>query len=382
VTVRALRALIRKDLKVFLRDRRAVILSFALPAALTLFFGLAFSGQKRAAESPKVPILVVDEDRSPGSGRLAALMAADPALTAKPATVADARATVKDGRIAVAVVIPAGFAATTAAALGGATARADLTFIFDPSSPFQLRVVQGIVHGLVVKAFAPDVGADKLAQCESLASPYNVDEQVAAGGEVYDGAAHAVAGMAVQFILMGAIESAVGILTDRQRGLWRRLRAAPLTRWTLLLSKILSGALVALVVLAFLLVFGRFTLGVHVQGSRLGLGLVAVAFALMASSLGMLVAALGKTPQATRSVGIFVILIAVMLGGAWFPSFLFPGWLQTVTRFVPTRWAVEGLDATIWRGLGVDAVILPTVGMLAVAALFAVVAAWRFKWEE
>ncbi|HKA88546.1 MAG TPA: ABC transporter permease [Haliangiales bacterium] len=377
-----LRALIRKDINVYLHDRRAVILSFALPAALTLFFGLAFSGSKRAAEAPKIPTLVVDDDRTPGSQRLAAALAADPTLAAKPAARDEARDAVKDGRFGVAVVIPAGFAATTAAALGGAAARAQLEFIYDPSSPFSLQIAEGVVHGLVVRALAPDVSKERLEACASLAEPYRAERRPAAGGETYDGAAHAVGGMAVQFILMGAIENAVAILTDRQRGLWRRLRAAPLSRATLLASKIISGALLALLVLGFLLVFGRVTLGVRVQGSGLGLLLVGVSFALLASSVGVLVSTLGKTPQATRSVGIFVVLIAVMLGGAWFPSFLFPAWLQPITRLFPSRWAVDGFDAMTWRGLDVSAAIFPAAGMLGAAAIFAALAAWRFKWEE
>jgi ABC-2 type transport system permease protein len=371
-----------KDINVHLHDRRAIILSFALPAALTLFFGLAFSGSKRAAQSPKVPILVVDQDGSPGSQRLAAALAGDATVTAKASSLDAARDAVKNGRIAVAVVIPAGFAATTSAAIRGAAERSELQFVFDPSSPFQVQVVEGVVYGHVLAALASDVGADRLAQCKSLSEPYKLNEQVAAGGEVYDGAAHAVAGMAVQFILMGAIENAVAILTDRQKGLWRRLRAAPLSRWTLLSSRIVSGAILALLVLGFLLLFGRFTLGVHVQGSGLGLALVGVAFAFLASSIGVLVSTLGKTPPATRSVGMFVVLIAVMLGGSWFPSFLFPSWLQAVTKFIPSRWAVDGLDAMIWRGLDIDAAILPAAGMLGVAAIFAALAAWRFKWEE
>lgn len=222
------------------------------------------------------------------------------------------------------------------------------------------------------------MGKERLEQCASLAEPYHVSDQPAAGGEAYDGAAHAVGGMAVQFILMGAIENAVAILTDRQR----RLRAAPLSRATLLVSKIVSGALLALLVLGFLLLFGRVTLGVRVQGSSLGLALMGVAFALLASTVGVLVSTLGKTPQATRSVGIFVVLIAVMLGGAWFPSFLFPSWLQPITRLIPSRWAVDGFDAMTWRGLDVGAALPPAAGMLAAAAIFAALAAWRFRWEE
>ena len=72
----------------------------------------------------------------------------------------------------------------------------------------------------------------------------------------------------------------------------------------------------------------------------------------------------------------------VMLGGAWVPSFIFPPWLQTASLVVPTRWAVDGLDAMTWRGLGFDAAIAPIAMLLAFSALFAAIAIWRFDWEE
>ena len=68
----------------------------------------------------------------------------------------------------------------------------------------------------------------------------------------------------------------------------------------------------------------------------------------------------------------------VMLGGAWVPSFMFPEWVQTVSQAVPTRWAIDGLDAVTWRGLGVDAVLAPMAVQLGFAALFGVLAVWKF----
>ena len=102
----------------------------------------------------------------------------------------------------------------------------------------------------------------------------------------------------------------------------------------------------------------------------------------MASALGVLIATFGKTPQATRGVGIFVILIATMLSGAWLPTFLFPPWLQKATLFVPSRWAVDGLDAMTWRGIGSQGAVMPIIVLVGFAALFAGVAAVRFRWEE
>jgi ABC-2 type transport system permease protein len=72
----------------------------------------------------------------------------------------------------------------------------------------------------------------------------------------------------------------------------------------------------------------------------------------------------------------------VMLGGAWVPAFIFPAWLQTATKAVPVRWALDGLDSMTWRGLGFDAAIAPIGVLLAFAAVFWIVAASRFRWEE
>lgn len=49
---------------------------------------------------------------------------------------------------------------------------------------------------------------------------------------------------------------------------------------------------------------------------------------------------------------------------------------------VPTRWAVDGLDAMTWRGLDLDAAIAPIGVMLAFSAAFAAIAVWRFDWDE
>ena len=168
----------------------------------------------------------------------------------------------------------------------------------------------------------------------------------------------------------------------RRMDLWKRLRAAPLSRATLLGSRLVSGALIAFLLFAAIMAAGMAVFGVRVLGSWLGLLLLLAAFGLLTASFGLLIAAIGRTPEATRGLAIMATLLMVMLGGAWVPAFLFPEWLQTVTLAVPTRWAVDGIDAMTWRGLGLmDA--LPAVGaLLGFSLLFGLVALWRFRWDE
>ena len=201
-------------------------------------------------------------------------------------------------------------------------------------------------------------------------------------GAQYNSYAHSFAGMGVQFILLMGVGMGVGLLLMRRMGLWKRLRAAPLSKAQLLGSRTASCALIGLIVFAVVYAVAMAFFGVRISGSVPGFVAVLVAFALLTSSFGLMVAALGRTPEATRGLAILATLLMVMLGGAWVPSFIFPPWLQTVSMWMPTHWAVDGLDAMTWRGLPLQDALLPVAALLGFTLLFSAVALARFQWEE
>lgn len=213
--------------------------------------------------------------------------------------------------------------------------------------------------------------------------PYETHEEAITSGQgiEYNGYAHSFGGMGVQFILFMGLDVGIALLLLRQTGLWQRLRAAPLSRAMLLGSRATSAALIAGFILFVLFSFARLVFGVHIQGSFAGFVGVCAAFSLMTAAFGLMVAALGETPEATRGYSIMVTLIMVMLGGAWVPTFVFPQWLQKLTVVIPTRWAMDGLDAMSWRGLGFSAALPPIGVLLLFTLLFGVVAVMRFRWK-
>jgi ABC-2 type transport system permease protein len=198
----------------------------------------------------------------------------------------------------------------------------------------------------------------------------------------YNGYAHSFAGMAIQFLLFAMANAGIEMLLERQRGLWKRLRSAPVSRLTLLTGKAASGAIISLMILLVSFTFAVIVFRVRIQGSILGFLAVSIACAVMASTFGLLVAALGNSPATARGVTTLAVLMMVMLGGAWVPTFIFPAWLQQFTLIVPVRWAVDGLDAMTWRGIGLSGAAMPTLVLLGFALLFGSVAMMRFKWEE
>ena len=163
--------------------------------------------------------------------------------------------------------------------------------------------------------------------------PYTVHEEAMTSGSniKYNGYAHSFGGMAIQFLLFAMANLGIEMLLERQRGLWKRLRSAPVSKFTLLAGKAASGAIISLMILLVCFAFAMIVFKVRIQGSILGFFAVAVACALMASTFGLLVAALGNSPATARGITTLAVLMMVMLGGAWVPSFIFPAWLQQFT---------------------------------------------------
>lgn len=425
----ALRALVATDLKLFIRDRRSVILNLVTPLVIAGLFGMVFGGGGGTQAPGKLPIAVVDLDASTTSKAVVDGLSADSTLDVSVLDEAAAREQVRRGKIRAAVVLPDGFGDQAGRSLLRAGDKPRIEVLHDPSQAYTLPMVQGLLtqqvfnavtrelfggqggQRLIDEAIADldqqgaipgvtedlrellgrarslnernrDEGAAAAGGGAGLSIPFELgDQPVTSGRTPYNGYAHATAGMGVQFILMMGIEAGVGLLLLRRRGLWLRLKAAPLSRTTLLTSRVISAAIMSLVMLAVLYAGAALLFGVRIDGSVAGFAGIAIAFALTTAAFGLLVAALGETPEATRGIAIFATLVMVLLGGGWVPSFLFPAWLQQASLVLPTSWAIRGLEAMTWRGLGMDEAWPAIAALCGFALAFLAIAVWRFRWD-
>ena len=76
--------------------------------------------------------------------------------------------------------------------------------------------------------------------------PYTVatEKMTTAQNVPYNGYAHSLAGMTTQFILLAGIDAGLLLLLARERGIWQRLRAAPLSKAEFLLARTIATALI------------------------------------------------------------------------------------------------------------------------------------------
>jgi len=428
----AFSALVRRDLRLFFQDKRALTMSFVAPIVIGSFFGYLFNGASDRPAS-KIEVAMVDQDATPVTRKLIDALGKDAALAVTLRGFDAAEGSVRAGKTTVAAVVPKGFAEAAGRAFFRGADKPQIQLLYDPSHGAEMAMVRGILTQHVMEVVSSEVfggqssqklvddalrdvrgaqgmnAADQGALLEMLQGvgkwnqrvrtasepdqaaarggfnmPYTVKEEAvtARKGAAYNSMAHSFAGMSVQFILFMGIDAGLVVLMQRRSGLWKRLQAAPLSRWTVIGSRTASAAITAMAILAVVFTFARIVWGVKVEGSFAGFVAVCAAFSIMTATFGLLIAVLGKTPEGARGISILVTLILVMLGGSWVPAFLFPQWLQRASFLIPTRWAVDGLDGTIWRGFTAQAALAPAGALLGFAALFGAIAVWRFKWES
>ena len=428
----AFSALVRRDLRLFFQDKRAMTMSFVAPIVIGSFFGYLFSGASDRPAS-KIEVAVVDQDGTAVTRKLIDALGKDAALAVTPRDFQEAEGSVRAGKTTVAAVLPKGFADAAGRAFFRGEAKPEIQLLYDPSHGAEMAMVRGILTQHVMEVVSSEVfggpssqklvddalrdvqsaqgmnTADQKALLDMLQGvgkwnqrvransetspanarggfnmPYTVKEEAVTAhkGAPYNGMAHAFAGMSVQFILFMGIDAGLIVLMQRRSGMWKRLQAAPLSRWTVIGSRAASAAITAMVILAVVFGFARIVWGVKIEGSFAGFVVVCAAFSIMTATFGLLIAVLGKTPEGARGISILVTLVLVMLGGSWVPTFLFPQWLQQASFLIPTRWAVDGLDGTIWRGFTAQAALAPAGALLGFAALFGAIAVWRFRWES
>ena len=430
----AIRALVRNDIRLYFADRRAVLVGVLVPILIAAFFGYVFGGTGKNVDAGKIPIAVVDEDESAVSRAITADLSADKLVRVTTLDRAAAREQVKAGKQNAAAVFPKGFGDETTKALFSGRDKPEVPLLVDPSQATGARVIEGLLAqyamqeiskeaftGLSGRKAIDDVLADldrqtptsttadlktllqsarKLNEARDAAAasatgigarrgfglsiPYTVasTEVTARDTTPYNGYAHSFAGMAVQFILFAGIDAGILLLLTRQRGIWQRLRSAPLRRSEFMLARALATTITSVFQFTVIYLAAMGVFHVRVEGSWLGFIGIGIAFCLLNATFGLMLATLGHSAPTARGFAIMATLLLVMVGGAWVPAFVFPRWLQEASLYVPTRWAVDGLDGATWRGLPFSSAVLPMVVLAGSAAVCLAVAIWRFRWEE
>jgi ABC-type multidrug transport system permease subunit len=137
-------------------------------------------------------------------------------------------------------------------------------------------------------------------------------------------------------------------VTERRQGTLKRLRAAPLAGWQVLLGKLLPCFVLSVGQGVFLLLAGRLLFGLRWGPpswpwwqQAAWLLPVVLATSLAAMGLALLVAALARTEIQVAIYGALPVLVLSLVGGCVLPRELMPEQTQALALLTPQGWALE-----------------------------------------
>jgi ABC-2 type transport system permease protein len=396
------------------RDYVALVLTFVLPIVFFSIFAAIFGGIGSAAAggTDGVTVVLVDQDGTELSRRIADALRAEPALaviSGEPG-IEEARALVRQGDAPVAIILPKGYADAFGDPFSGTTSGVAVELLFDESDPVAVQIARGMLMKTTMAA-APDLmmsrGVDMLetfggeltdsqraavdAARQMMRNPgakqeggasgepvkiilTNVREKVDSGEP--GGAsmvAYYAAGIGVMFLLFSMAGAAGSLLEEEESGALERLMAGRMGMGTLLLGRWLFFALTGLAQITVMFTWGWLVFGLDlITANHLaGFVLMATVTAAAAAGFGIMLATICRTRAQLGGISTVVILIMSALGGSMVPRFVMPAFMDTTALFTFNGWALDGFLKVFWfdvpdAGLGATVQdILPELAVLA-----------------
>jgi ABC-2 type transport system permease protein len=77
-----------------------------------------------------------------------------------------------------------------------------------------------------------------------------------------------------------------------------------------------------------------------------------------------------------------VVLVTSAIGGAWWPLFLEPTWLQHLAKIGITAWAMEGLNGSMILGKGFMDILPDILGLMAYGLICLMLALRLFRFQQ
>jgi len=412
--------IVRTGLIALRRDRGAFALSFVLPIAFFSIFAVIFGGHRDS--TPRVKVIVVDEDRSTASQRLIRGLEREGSLAVKkqPAakdgveqadyTAATAEAAVKDDTAPVALIIPHGFGENPIAFGASGENRPTIQLLKDSSDLIAAQVVTGLLQKVAMTAM-PDLMAEQGSKylgrfaggltpeqrkridegLEQLRRLENSDDQSSASGDSNRGMPVAVAtrdvvgqsrdmvsfyaaAIGVMFLLFTASGASGSLLDEAESGTLDRVLSSRVTMGNLLAGKLVYSMLLAFSQLVVMFVWAWLVFKVDFIPHIPGFVVMGLSTAFAVGAFGMLLASICRTRAQLGPLSTLVILLMSSVGGSMFPRYFMSESMQKAGLLTINAWAIDGFTKVFWRDEPISHLWPQVMVLLSIGVVFGAVA--------
>ncbi|NLA43051.1 ABC transporter permease [Candidatus Saccharibacteria bacterium] len=186
--------------------------------------------------------------------------------------------------------------------------------------------------------------------------------------------------LAFGIMSMGIFGLANSMPSEKQTGSYRRLRAAPFEASQLIIANAIHYIIITLFSVASMLLVGMTFFDFTMRGSWVILAGFIFISAAMITGFGLLIGSWAKNENQSAPLANLVSFPMMFLSGVFFPSFLFPEWIQAISKFIPLAPVVDGLRLIMAESADLTTLV-PQIALIGGWIIVVYVAAIKlFRW--
>jgi len=353
---RGFTAILYKEFLVVLRDPFTLFFMMFPPLIEMIAFGYALD-----TDVKNMRTVVYDEDRTTESRALVKQFENTGTfkVVGEAQSVTELAELVRRGKAYVGLQIPAGFTRDLRAGRS-----AQLQVLIDgsnstiASAALNTALNVGFLNGL--KALAERFGMRDL--------PVEVRPQILYNPEMRSPNFFLPGVIGIVLQIATTFTTAMSLVRERERGTLEQLMVSPLSRWGLMLGKLVPYLVIGMVMSVFLFTLMRWIFHVPIAGDVGSLMLATFCYVFALLSLGLLISTRAQNQMQALQLSMVFILPSVFFSGFIFPRETMPKIFYLISTVIPATYYIELERALILRGASLgdfwyNVIILAGMGM-------------------
>lgn len=354
------------DIRRLFRDKVAIFFVFIFPLIFLFVFGTIFGGN----DNVSFKVALINQSQNEYATQFvqqakdSEVLDVDEEVT----NMAEAREKMNRSEVSATLILPENYGQTT----NGRTPSGEVTVLYDQNNEQAGQTLQAVLEAMF---------AEVNAQFVQVETPFSVKTESTAtkGLTRFDYTFSGLLGFAL--LSLGVFGPTTVFPRLKEKGVLRRYHTTTLKVWQYFTGNVISNATVGILSVAVMFLMAVLVFDLSMRGDYLSFLVVVVLGATLLFGIGLAVGGWAKNENQAAPLAQLVTFPMMFLSGVFFPVFLMPEWLQSVTKFIPLTPIIDSIRFVVTEGktlfdLG------PQLLVMGVWIVIIYIIAFRaFRWE-
>jgi ABC-2 type transport system permease protein len=187
--------------------------------------------------------------------------------------------------------------------------------------------------------------------------------------------------LSMSIMQLGVFGVAFGFVSLKKRGILRRLFATPIHPGDFIIAQVATRLIVLLLQMSIMIGVGTLFLNLHFIGNIALIFLLGLLGAVVFLGFGFTLAGISKSEDQVAPLANLITLPMMALSGVFFSRSSLPGFLRMITEVFPLTYLADGMRAVAIDGATMSVVAPQILGLAVWGVVSCGVAAKLFRWE-